>query len=394
MTSIEPVTYPFGTALGLELDPAYAEARDTSGMLRIQLPYGQPAWLATRYQDVRTVLGDRRFSRAMAVAADVPRMTPGKLDSGIIVQDPPDHTRLRRLVAMAFTQRRVERLRARIRELAEQLVDEMVVRGTPVDLVEHFALSLPVAVICELLGVPVTDRPKFRVWSDAFLSTNEATAAQFAANREGFRAYMSGLVAERRAAPADDLMSALIAARDEHDRLSELELVDMCTGILIAGHETTASHIPNFVIVLLDHPERLAELRAHPDLTPAAVEELTRFVPLGYGPGFPRYATEDVQVGDVLVRAGEPVVVAVGSANRDPRQFDDPDELRFDRPDNQHLGFGHGAHHCLGAQLARIELQEGLRALVGKLPTLHLAGDIDWKVEMPVRGPRRMPIGW
>ncbi|GAB3891446.1 hypothetical protein GCM10029964_064630 [Kibdelosporangium lantanae] len=287
MTSTETVTYPFGTAVNLELDPAYAKARDTPGLLRIQLPYGEPAWLATRYEDVRLVMGDRRFSRAMAVEADVPRMTPTKLDAGIIVQDPPDHTRLRRLVAMAFTQRRVERLRARIRELSEQLVDDMVALGMPVDLVEHFALSLPVAVICELLGVPVGDRPKFRVWSDAFLSTNEATAAQFTATREAFRAYMSGLVAERRAAPADDLMTALIEARDEHDRLSELELVDMCSGILIAGHETTASHIPNFVITLLDHPARLAELRANLDLAPAAVEELTRFVPLGYGPGFP-----------------------------------------------------------------------------------------------------------
>jgi cytochrome P450 len=394
MTQVEPVMYPFDAATGLELHPAYAEARDTPGMLRIKLPYGEPAWLATRYDDVRLVLGDRRFSRAMAVTSDVPRMTPTKLDSGMIVKDPPDHTRLRRLVAKAFTQRRVEELRPRVRALAEELVDAMVARGMPVDLVDHFALSLPVAVICELLGVPVADRPRFRAWSDAFLSTNKATAEQFLATRAEFREYMSGLVAARRAVPADDLMTALIEARDEHDRLSELELVDMCTGVLIAGHETTASHIPNFVHVLLAHPERLAELRADPELMPAAIEELLRFTPLGHGPGFPRYATEDVEVGGVLVRAGEPVVVEVASANRDPRRFSDPDELRFDRVENQHLGLGHGVHHCLGAQLARVELQEGLRALLAKLPGLHVDGQIEWKVEMPVRGPRLMPIGW
>ncbi|WP_020638162.1 cytochrome P450 [Amycolatopsis balhimycina] len=394
MTQLEPVTYPFGSAAGLDIDPAYAKARDTPGMIRIKLPYGEPAWLAVRYDDVRLVVGDRRFSRAMAVEADVPRMGPVKLDAGIIVKDPPDHTRLRKLVAKAFTVRRVAHLRPRIRELAEELVDAMTARGAPVDLVEHFALSLPVAVICELIGVPVADRPKFRAWSDAFLSTNRTTAEQFAANREEFREYMSGLIAARRAAPADDLMTALIEARDEHDRLSELELTDMCLGLLVAGHETTASHIPNFVVVLLAHPERLAELRADLDLMPAAVEELMRFTPLSYGPGFPRYATEDIEVGGVLVRAGEPVVVNFAAADRDPRQFPDPDELRFDREDNQHLGFGHGVHHCLGAPLARAELQEGLRALLAKLPGLHIAGDIVWKIEMPVRGAQRMPIGF
>ncbi|MER6792349.1 cytochrome P450 [Amycolatopsis mediterranei] len=394
MTPLEPVTYPFGSAVGLELDPAYAKAREAPGMVRIQLPYGEPAWLALRYDDVRMVLGDRRFSRAMAVAADVPRMTPGKLDSGIIVRDPPEHTRLRKLVAKAFTHRRVEQLRVRIRLQAEQLVDAMVARGMPVDLVEHFALSLPVAVICELIGVPPADRPQFRSWSDAFLSTNSTTARQFETNRAGFREYMSGLIAARRAVPAEDLMTALIEARDEHDRLSELELIDMCNGLLVAGHETTASQIPNFVHVLLAHPERLAELRADLELVPVAVEELMRLVPLSYGPGFPRYATQDVEVGGVLVRAGEPVVVDFASANRDPRRFADPDVLRFDRRDNPHLGFGHGVHHCLGAQLARVELQEGLRALIGKLPGLRVAGKVVWKVEMPVRGARVLPIGW
>lgn len=240
----------------------------------------------------------------------------------------------------------------------------------------------------------MTDQPKFRAWSDAVLSTNPTTAAQHERNWAEFGEYMSGLIALRRAEPADDLMTALIQARDEHDRLSEPELVGMCNGILLAGHETTASHIPNFVSVLLEHPRRLAELRADPDLMPAAIEELMRFVPLQFGPGFPRYATEDIEVGGTVVRAGEPVVLSLGAANRDPRQFPDPDELRFDRGDNPQVGFGHGPHFCPGASLARIELQEGLRALLTRLPGLRVAGEIEWKIDMPVHGPRRMPIGW
>jgi cytochrome P450 len=394
-TPAEPIAYPFAEEPGLTPPEAYAAARDAPGLIRIKLPYGELAWLAARYDDVRLVLGDRRFSRAMATDADVPRMTAGKQDPGVIMAlDPPEHTRLRTLVAKAFTQRRVEQLRTRIRELAEGLADALVAHGQPVELVENFALPLPVAVICELLGVPVTDRPKFQAWSDAVLSTNPTTAAQHEQNWTQFHAYMSGLIAQRREEPADDLMTALIQARDEHDRLSEFELVGMCNGILLAGHETTASHIPNFIHVLLEHPERLAELRADLSLMPAAIEELLRFVPLQFGPGFPRYATEDIEVGGTLVRAGDPVVLSMEAANRDPRQFADPDELRFDRGDNPHVGFGHGAHFCLGAALARIELQEGLRALITRLPGLRVAGEIEWKIDMPVRGPRRMLIGW
>jgi cytochrome P450 len=390
----EPVAYPFGVAEGLELDATYAATRDTPGMIRVRLPYGEPAWLATRYADARLVLGDRRFSRAMAVERDAPRWTPIKMVSGILAMDPPEHTRLRLLVTKAFTQRRVEMLRRHIRELAEQAVDEMVAAGPPVDLVEDFALTVSVAVICELLGVPVADRPRFRVWSDAAMSTSRKTQAEAEANLRELGGYMFELIERRRAEPADDLMSALVLARDEHDRLSERELVEICYTILIAGHETTATEIPNFVHVLLQRPEAWARLVADPDLIPAAVEELLRFVPLVEGSSLPRYASEDVEVGGVLVRAGEPVLVAVAAANRDPARFDTPDEVSFDRAENQHVGFGHGAHHCLGAQLARVELQEALRALTTRLPGLHVAGELGWKVEMFVRGLHTLPVGW
>ncbi|WP_290052679.1 cytochrome P450 [Amycolatopsis solani] len=394
VTHTEPVSYPFNEEAGLDLNEAYAAAREAEGMVRVKMTYGEPAWLATRYADARLVLGDRRFSRAMEKEKDAPRRSPVQRDGGILQMDPPDHTRLRTLVAKAFTMRRVELLRPRVASLAAELIADMKATGAPADLVDAYALPNPVAVICELLGVPVGDRPKFRVWSDAALSTSGLTPEEFERNREELRDYMRGLIAEHRAAPQDDLMTALIEARDVRDRLTELELVDLCVGILVAGHETTASQIPNFVYALQDQHEHWDRLVADPDLIPAAVEELLRFVPLGAGAGFARYATEDVEVGGVLVRAGEPVLVAVGAANRDGLQFDDAEKLRFDRGDNHHLGFGHGVHHCLGAPLARLELQEALRALVTELPGLHLAGDIVWKTQMLVRGPRSMPIGW
>lgn len=388
------IAYPFNEEDSLGLHKSYYEALAAPGMLRVQMPHGEPAWLAARYSDVRLVLGDKRFSRAMGADRDEPRMRAGRVTGGILSMDPPDHTRLRTLVAKAFTVRRVENLRPRAREIAAELVKNMIDAGPPVDLVDMFALPLPVAVICELLGVPVADRPKFRVWSDNVLSTSRLTAEEFQASREELRAYMRGLVADHRAHPRDDLISALIEARDEQDRLSELELVDLCNTILVAGHETTASQIPNFLVTLFDHPSALASLRSDPSLIPGAVEELMRYVPLGAGGGFPRYATEDVQVGDVLVRKGEPVVVSIGAANRDAGRFDDPDGLRVSLPPEQHLGFGHGVHHCLGAALARMELQEALRVLLTELPDLHVAGEIAWKTEMLVRGPMRMPVGW
>ncbi|MFI2205502.1 cytochrome P450 [Streptomyces sp. NPDC020192] len=393
-TDHAPLAYPFNSSQDLALSDAYERARDTPGLLRVQLPYGEAAWLATRYADARLVLGDQRFSRALALEHDEPRASEGRRDSGILSMDPPDHTRLRSLVAKAFTVRQVEKLRPGIRELTSVLLDEMEAVGPPVDLVDRYALAIPVAVICRLLGVPEEDRPRFRTWSDAALSTSSLTAEEFDRNREELRAYMGRLITAHRERPREDLMTALIEARDHDDRLSELELVDLCVGILVAGHETTATQIPNFVLTLLDHPWALARLRAEPTLITGAIEELLRFVPLGSGAGQPRYAREDIEVGGTLVRAGEPVLVAVGAANRDALRFTAAGTLDIARSGNAHLGFGHGVHHCLGAPLARLELQEAIGALVARFPRLHVAGDITWKTEMLVRGPRVMPVGW
>ncbi|MGW1790327.1 cytochrome P450 [Streptomyces tubercidicus] len=389
-----PLSYPFNVPESLELSEEYEQAQNRPGLLKVRMTYGEPAWLVTRYAEARFVLGDQRFSRAEGARHDEPRQSEGRRDSGILGMDPPDHTRLRTLVAKAFTVRQVEKLRPQVKQLAHELLDELEAAGPPADLVDRYALPIPVAVICRMLGVPAEDRPRFRVWSDAALSTSSLTAAEFDANMEELRAYMRQLIEDHRRAPRDDLMTALIDARDVNDRLSEIELVDLCVGILVAGHETTATQIPNFVLALLDHPGQLALLREQPELIAGAVEELLRFVPLGSGASQPRYATEDVEVGGTLVRGGSPVLVAVGAANRDGLRFDAPGTLDISRTGMQHLGFGHGVHHCLGAPLARLELQEAIGALVTRFPELRLAGDVMWKNEMLVRGPRVMPVGW
>ncbi|MEV7044002.1 cytochrome P450 [Amycolatopsis sp. NPDC051061] len=389
--------YPFSEPEKLDIEPLFARLRTEEPLSRVTLPYGEPAWLATRYEDVKTVLGDPRFSRAAATGRDEPRLRPHLTPPGnILALDPPEHSRLRRLVMKAFTVRRIEALRARAQEIADELVDAMLAEGPPADLVDGFALPLPVTVICELLGVPFEDRGDFRGWSDAFLSTTKFTPDEVRAAHTSMREYMAGLLAQRRETPHEDLLGALVAARDEDDRLSEEELLSLAETLLVAGHETTASQIPNFVYVLLTHPEQLALLRAEPGLIPKAVEELMRYVPLGIGAGIARYALEDVELGGVTVKAGEPVLPALASANRDDSVYTDPGELDLLRAEATHIGFGHGAHHCLGAPLARMELQVALETVLRRLPGLRLADEdgIGWKAGLSTRGPLRLPVLW
>ena len=392
-------TYPFGEPDGLLLDPAYDELLRHEPVSRVELPYGGQAWLAVGHADVRTVLSDPRVSRAAVVGRDVPRVRP-EIDhqaSSILNMDPPDHTRLRKLVARAFTARRVEELRPRAAELTAELLAGMRAAGPGADLVEHMSVPLPVTIICELLGVPVEDRPIFRTGSDAALSTSAMTPQERAAAMEQLVGYMAGLVAQRRATPTDDLLGALVSARDEGDRLNEAELIGLGLGILIGGHETTMNQIGNMTYLLLSRPDRGAALRGDAAAIATAVEELLRFTPLGAAAGFPRIATEDVELSGVTVRAGEAVVVSVHAANRDPEVFDDPGTLLLDRAVNRHIGFGYGAHHCLGAQLARMELQEALGGLLREFPDLRLAvpaEDVHWRQGALVRGPRTLPLAW
>jgi cytochrome P450 len=396
---VSPVRgYPFNPADGLRLDPLYAQLRRTEPLTKVRLPFGEEAWLATRYQDVKVVLGDPRFSRAASIGRDEPRTTPRIPDTGLLAMDPPEHARLRGLVARAFTARRVESLRPRTREIANQLVDRMVAVGPPVDLVKAYADPLPTTVICELLGVPEPDREQFSTWTEAIISTTSLSIERIEEYLANMHSYIGDLAAIKRKDPGDDLLSAMVAARDaDTDRLTEQELVQLAAGLLAAGQETTVSQVPNFVYVLLTNPDRWFELCADPELAPAAVEELMRFVPLGVAAAFPRYATEDVELGGVTVRAGDPVLPALHSANRDGDVFDDPDAVDFHRRGRSHFGFGHGAHHCLGAQLARMELQVALETLATRLPELRLAvpePELVWKQGMLVRGPQALPVSW
>ncbi|MFM9610746.1 cytochrome P450 [Streptomyces niveiscabiei] len=389
----EPLDYPFNEGHSLELSRRYEEALADDGLRLVRLPYGDPAWLATRYADVRGVLGDSRFSRAACAVNDEPREAELQVNQGMMAMDPPDHSRLRRLLSKAFTVQRIERMRPEVRELTERLLAGMVAAGPPADLVESLALPLPVIVICRMLGVPEADQQLFRTWSENTVSS-AVGAREAEASRQDFHAYVSGLVAERRERPGDDLMSALIEARDHEDRLSEAELFEQCVGLLIAGHETTATSVPNFLYTLFQHPDQLRRLREDPELIPSAVEELLRYVPLRTGALAARWATEDVRVGGTLVREGEPVVVSVGAANRDARQFAEPGVLDLARSGNRHVAFGYGVHYCPGSALARLEIQEALRALLSGLPGLRLAGDVEWKSRMSLRGVRRMPVEW
>ena len=397
ITDSQPLNYPFNRTDTLDLDERYAHLRDDEPMVRVQMPHGDSAWLATRYADARFVLGDARFSRVTPPGHDEPRFSEEPGLGGLLAMDPPEQTRVRRLGMKAFTTRSVEALRPKAIEVANELVDRMIDEGPPIDLVENFAVPLPVTMICTLLGVPFEDHHLFRKWSEGFVSATGLTPEQRGDYQVKLWSYMAVLLKERKAEPRDDLLSKLALVRDNDDRFTEEEILLFAAGLLAAGHETTTSQIPNFVITLIEHPDELERLRAQPELVTQAVEELMRYVPLGVGAAFPRYAREDVEVGGVLVKKGEAVLASLGSANRDDRAFEDADRLDVTRPASPHLGFSHGAHHCLGAPLARMELQVALTTLVGRLPNLRLAvpnEKLRWKQGSFMRSITEMPIAW
>jgi cytochrome P450 len=292
--------YPFGPPDGPLPHPLYAQLRDHEPLARVQMPYGDEAWLVTRYADARTVFGDPRFSRT--AGGDDPRMSPEQTIEGLLSLDPPDHTRLRRLVATAFTARQVEQLRPRTQQIADDLVEAMVAAGPPADLVTGFALPLPLTVTCELLGVPVADRGRFERWASAIFDTS-LSPRQFRDQVARLRAYMAGQVRRRRQDPSQaDLLAALARAGDGQDRLSGDEILSLAMLLLAAGYETTAGQIANFVHVLGTHPGPADQLRDQPGLVPSAVEELMRFVANAAFAGPARYATEDVQLSGGVVR--------------------------------------------------------------------------------------------
>jgi cytochrome P450 len=388
-------SYPFGPVNGLELDPTYGRLRDSEPLARVKLPYGEEGWLLTRYDDVRLALSDARFSLAQAAVRDTPRMGPQRMGAILTDLDPPDHTRLRRLLAHAFTVRRVEQLRANAERFADELLDDLEKAGPPADLVTAYAVPLPGLMICDLLGVPYEDRDHFQELAAAFMSITAMTDDEKMARLGELAGYLAGLAEQRREHPEDDLISALVLAQEEGDRLTAEELVQLTVLLLGAGYDSTAAHIANSVYTLLQFPDQAELLRAAPGLMPGAVEELLRWIPTQeISDILPRYALEDVELSGGTVKAGEPVLLAKHAANRDPRRYPDPDRFDVTRDAKGHLTFGHGPHHCIGAQLARMDVQVALTAILTRFPGLRLASDVRWRTGMAMRGPLEMQVAW
>jgi cytochrome P450 len=378
--------------------PAFARAREVAP---VQWHEGMQLWLAFSHAEANAVLRDRRLGRIWADKEPAGRFESFNLvhRNAILEMEPPDHTRLRRLISAAFARGHVERLRPWVQELAGRLVDGMVERSggrEPVDVLTGMADQLPVAVIAELLGVPEADRPLLRPWSNAIVKMYEygrTTEIEDAAERaaDEFVAYLRALADERRRAPGEDLLSHLVSVRDaEGDRLTEDELVTTCILLLNAGHEATVNVSGNGLLALLEHPDQLRRLRVDHSLLPTAIEELMRFdSPLQL---FERTATEDVEIGGITVGKGQKVAALLGAANHDPAVFAAPETLDVGRTENPHISFGAGVHFCIGAPLARVELQAAFGALLDRTSSLELGGEPVRRPEFVIRGLAELPV--
>ena len=384
--------------------PTYARLRSDAPVHRVSLPDGQGVWLITRYDDVVAVLKDERFVKdwrnattpeQLAQIPPIPEVIK-PLRRNMLAADPPDHERLRRLVSKAFTPRLIERMRPRVQEIADALLDAVEDKGE-MDLIDDYAFPLPLTVIAELLGVPAEDRKRFREWSDAAVSgdtTQEYVEKILLPHMQAFTDYLRALFEEKRENPKDDLISALVRAEEAGDKLSEDELLGMVFLLLVAGHETTVNLIGNGTLALMQHPDQLQKLKADPSLIKPAVEELLRYD----GPvetSTRRFAREDVAIGGTVIPKGEIVMVVIAAADHDPGRFPDPDLLDITRTDNKHLAFGKGIHHCLGAPLARMEGQIAISTLLSRLPNLRLKGSpesLTWRPGLVLRGLKGLPV--
>jgi cytochrome P450 len=362
-------------------------------------------WFVTGYDEAEMILrDDKRFTRDFRAIMPPERLAQlpqdpvfSLVDNHLLNKDGADHRRLRALVSKAFTPRMVNQMRPRIQAIADELLDQIAAQGTA-DLVESYAFPLPIIVIAELLGIPAADRDKFRTWSDAVVTPALTPAAQakFMTHLQAFVAYLRQLFEQRRQDPQPDLISALLQAEEAGDRLSEEELFSMVILLIIAGHETTISLIGNATLALLQHPEQMAQLRHNPDQMATSVEEFLRYD----GPverAMSRWATEEVEINGRTLQPGDPIIVIIGAANRDPAHFEDPDRLDIGRNPTRHLAFGRGSHYCLGAPLARLEAEIALNTLLRRLPNLRLAVDPDelnWRLIPLFHSLGALPVSW
>ncbi|MER5181755.1 cytochrome P450 [Streptomyces sp. NPDC002896] len=407
----EPAPELFTWEFAADPYPAYAWLREHAPVHRTRLPSGVEAWLVTRYADARQALADQRLSKNPA-HHDEPAHAKGKtgipgerkaeLMTHLLNIDPPDHTRLRRLVSKAFTPRRVAEFAPRVQELTDRLIDQFAGKGTA-DLIHEFAFPLPIYAICDMLGVPREDQDDFRDWAGMMIRHGGGPRGGVARSVKKMRGYLAELIHRKREGLRedgdDDLISGLIRASDHGEHLTENEAAAMAFILLFAGFETTVNLIGNGTYALLRNPvqrERLQKSLAagETDLLATGVEELLRYdgpVELATW----RFATEALTIGGQHIAPGDPVLVVLAAADRDPERFAEPDTLDLARRDNQHLGYGHGIHYCLGAPLARLEGQTALATLLKRLPDLQLDADPDdlrWRGGLIMRGLRTLPV--
>jgi vitamin D3 1,25-hydroxylase len=372
-----------------------AHAREHTPVREVTFETG-PTWLVTRYADVRAGLTDEHLAKDWRASlppderAAAPPGLPAPMSHMLTSLDPPEHTRLRRLVTQAFTARRVAALRPRIETLAHDLLDALPT-GEPVDLVARYAIPLPMEVICELIGVPELDREDFARWSTILI--DECPEPELVRASAQMADYLAGLVAARRQDPDDALLSGLIAASDEEERLSDIEIVAMAMLLLMAGHETTAVFVTNSVRALLADPAAQNRLKS-PETAPGLVEELLRWASPAINASL-RFATEDLEIAGTTIPRGASVTLSTGAANRDPDRFTDPARLDPDRDTAGHVAFGHGIHRCLGAALVRLEAEIALTALFHHFPHMRAAGPEDaltFRRSVHVHAPRSFPV--
>lgn len=378
--------------------PVYAQLREDEPVSKVASPHGFDMWTLARFEDVRASLTDPRLSRDLRNAPPGVVAYTGGTDlltnKNLLSVDPPDHTRMRRLVQSAFTGHRVKELEGWIEDLVERLLEGMEGREQ-IDLVHAFGFALPLTVICRFMGIPIADRPNFRRWMDGLVMSGAGAAAteRLRESQRNLAIYCQGLIKRKRGEPGDDLMSALVQAVDEEDALTEEELIGVTFHLLIAGHETTVALLSSSCLLLITYPDQRAVAEADPSLWMTAVNEMMRFEsPLGVSLAI---AMEDVEYSGVTVPRGEVVASLLASANRDPRRFENADTFDVTRTDNPHVGFGAGIHRCVGALLALTEARIALPRLLQRFPTMKMAvpeRDLRWMPTPLFRQLQRLPV--
>jgi cytochrome P450 len=394
-TSDDLPSMPFPRPDPLAMPPVLRQLQDRGPIAKVRTLVGDEAWQVVRYAEVKQLLGDNRLGRAHPDPEHAPRVSDSILLGGPAenyATEPEDHARMRRLLTPFFSARRMEALRPRVEALVDELLTALAQRQPPVDLHGAFSFPLPVLVICELLGVPSTDREQFRVWSRDLADLRNRQRAETALTE--LVTYMRALVAYKRAHPEDDVISGLCVA--DAGSLSDHHVAFLAAMLLFAGHETTVVRIDLGTLLLLTNPDQRAALLADPSLIVTAVEEILRVSVTG-GHGLLRYPREEVEIGGVTLHAGDAVLLDIGAGNRDPRAFAAPDRFEVARQPNHHLAFGHGPHFCIGAPLARVELRAVFERLVPRFPNLRLAVPVEQlrsREGVLTGGLHELPVTW